>query len=74
MTTTTIVEGCRRGERRFQRELVNRFSPQLHTVALRYLPDNAHAQDVLQDSLVKILTGSGCGAKFPPKPLAWTRR
>jgi RNA polymerase sigma-70 factor (ECF subfamily) len=56
MTTTTIVEGCRRGERRFQRELVNRFSPQLHTVALRYLPDNAHAQDVLQDSLVKILT------------------
>lgn len=56
MTLATIIEGCRREERRFQRELVNRFSPQLYSVALRYLPDHAHAQDVLQDSLVKILT------------------
>jgi len=56
MTIATIIEGCRRKDRRFQRELVNRFSPQLYTVALRYMPDKAHAQDVLQDSLVKIIT------------------
>ncbi len=56
MTVATIIEGCRRGQRSFQRELVDRFSPQLFTVALRYVPDHAHAQDVLQDSLVKILT------------------
>lgn len=56
ITVETILEGCRREERQFQRELVDRFSPQLFTVALRYVPDHAHAQDVLQDSLVKILT------------------
>lgn len=56
MTLTTLVEGCRRRERRFQRALVDRFSAQLLTTARRYLPDHAHAQDVLQDSLVKILT------------------
>ncbi|MEM9930662.1 MAG: sigma factor, partial [Bacteroidota bacterium] len=56
MTLTTLIEGCRREDRRFQRELVNRFSPQLFAVALRYMPDHAHAKDVLQDSLVKILT------------------
>ncbi len=56
MTLATIIEGCRREERNFQRELVDRYSPQLFSVALRYLPDHAHAQDVLQDSLVKILT------------------
>lgn len=56
MTIGTIIEGCRRNERRFQRELVRRFSPQLYTVALRYMPDTAHAKDVLQDSLVKIFT------------------
>lgn len=56
MTIATIIEGCRRGQRVFQKELVDRFGPQLFTIALRYVPDHAHAQDVLQDSLVKILT------------------
>ena len=59
MTIPAIIEGCRREERSCQRELVDRFSPQLFTVALRYLPDHAHAKDVLQDSLVKILTRIG---------------
>lgn len=56
VTIATLIEGCRRGDRRFQRELVDRFSPRLYAIARRYLPDEAHAQDVLQDSLVKILT------------------
>lgn len=56
MTIATLIEGCRLGQRSFQKELVERFSPQLFTIALRYVPDHAHAQDVLQDSLVKILT------------------
>lgn len=56
MTTATIIEGCRLGQREFQKELVDRFGPQLFTIALRYVPDHAHAQDVLQDSFLKILT------------------
>lgn len=56
MTIATLIEGCRRGQRSFQKELVDRFGPQLFTIALRYVPDHAHAQDVMQDSFVKILT------------------
>ncbi|MEM1357755.1 MAG: sigma-70 family RNA polymerase sigma factor [Bacteroidota bacterium] len=55
MTINTIIEGCRRKKPRCQRELVVRFSPGLLTVARRYAPDNAMAQDILQDSLVRIL-------------------
>jgi RNA polymerase sigma-70 factor (ECF subfamily) len=56
MTVATIIEGCRRGQRNVQKELVDRFGPQLFSIAMRYVPDYAHAQDVLQDSLIKILT------------------
>lgn len=56
MTLTTLIEGCRRGQRHVQQELVERYGPRLFAVALRYVPDHAHAQDVLQDSFVKILT------------------
>lgn len=56
MTTATIIDGCRLGQRVYQKELVDRFGPQLFTIALRYVPDHAHAQDVLQDSFIKILT------------------
>ncbi|MEM9259672.1 MAG: sigma-70 family RNA polymerase sigma factor, partial [Bacteroidota bacterium] len=55
MTINTIIEGCRRKKPRCQRELVVQFSPVLLTVARRYAPDNAMAQDILQDSLVRIL-------------------
>lgn len=55
MTITTIIEGCRRGRAECQRELVLRYSGQLLAVARRYAPDNATAQDVLQDSFVRIL-------------------
>ncbi len=56
LTTAAIVEGCRRGDRLYQKALVDRFSPQLFAVALRYVPDRGYAKDVLQDSLIKIFT------------------
>lgn len=55
MTLNTIVEGCRRNKAECQRELVVRFSPKLMTIARRYAPDNATAQDILQDALIRIL-------------------
>ncbi len=55
MTLTTIIEGCKRGKPRCQRELVLRYSPLLMSVARRYTPDNSTAQDVLQDSFIKII-------------------
>lgn len=55
MTVTTIIEGCKRKDPRCQRALVLKFSGLLLSVARRYTPDNFTAQDILQDSLVRIL-------------------
>lgn len=55
MTLTTIIEGCRRGDPRCQRALVMKFSGLLLSVARRYTPDNFTAQDILQDSFVRII-------------------
>lgn len=55
MTLTTIIEGCRRQDPRCQRALVLKFSGLLLSVARRYTPDNSTAQDILQDSFIRIL-------------------
>lgn len=55
MTVTTIIEGCRRGDQRCQRELVLKYSGLLLSVARRYTPDNSTAQDILQDSFIRII-------------------
>lgn len=55
MTLTTIIEGCRRSDPRCQRALVMKFSGRLLSVARRYTPDQFTAQDILQDSFIRIL-------------------
>ena len=52
-----IINGCKAQDQLFQKELVLRYSPLLMTVSKRYTDDYPAAQDVLQDSLVKILRG-----------------
>lgn len=49
-----MIEGCKREQPRYQRELVERYAPMLLTVARRYACDRHAAQDVLQEALIKI--------------------
>jgi len=49
-----IIDGCRKRNPAAQKALVDKFSPQLYTVALRYMGQAALAQDVLQDAYIKI--------------------
>lgn len=51
-----IVAGCLKGHVSCQRELVNRFSESLYTVCIRYIGDEHKAQDILQDSFIKIFS------------------
>ena len=73
MSEAQIIEGCRRGDRVAQRELVQRYSSVLLTVARRYTADQPTAQDLLQDSLVKALQSID---SFQARGtfLAWLRR
>lgn len=49
-----IVKGCKKGNPKYQKALVDRFSEQLYTVCLRYIGESNRAQDVLQDSFIRI--------------------
>ncbi len=49
-----LVEGCRRQDRIVQRQLYERFAGKLFVVCKRYVKDPDEAEDVLQDSFVKI--------------------
>lgn len=49
-----IVNGCKKGKAKYQKALVDKFSEQLYTVSLRYMGESNLAQDVLQDSYIRI--------------------
>ena len=52
-----LVTGCVNKDPIAQKELVDKFSPMLYTVCLRYM-GNAHtAKDILQDSFIRIFKG-----------------
>ncbi len=49
-----IIEGCARHDRRAQQQLYDKYSRLLLGVCLRYASDKAEAEDILQDSFLKI--------------------
>jgi RNA polymerase sigma-70 factor (ECF subfamily) len=51
---SNIIQGCLKNEASAQRALVDSFAGYLFTVARRYMPDEASAQDVLQEGFIKI--------------------
>lgn len=52
-----IVEGCIRGERKWQQKLYETFYGKMFGVCLRYTKDREDALDVLQDGFVKVFAG-----------------
>ncbi len=51
-----IVSGCRNGEDAARRELYERFAGRLYNICRRYAANTAEAEDILQNSFVRILT------------------
>jgi RNA polymerase sigma factor (sigma-70 family) len=49
-----IIDGCVRGEKRWQDRLYKKFSSLLFGICLRYAKNRMEAQDVLQEVFVKI--------------------
>jgi RNA polymerase sigma-70 factor, ECF subfamily len=73
MSDRQIIEGCARNERKAQQMLYDKYSRYLLGVCLRYAIDKAEAEDVLQDSFLKIFFNikdfSGTGSF-----IAWLRK
>ncbi len=54
MSDQQIIEGCARHERKAQKVLYEKYSRLLLGVCMRYAGDKAEAEDILQDSFLKI--------------------
>ena len=58
-TQSGLIDACRRGETEAQRALFDLYKDRVYTIALRYSGDPATADDVTQDSLVKLFAAIG---------------
>ena len=53
-TDREIIDGCIRGERKFQKALYEKFSAKMFSVCLRYAADSNKAEDLMQDGFIKV--------------------
>lgn len=49
-----LIAGCCKGDRKAQRELFNLYSKKMKVVAMRYSKSDQEAEDILQESFIKI--------------------
>jgi RNA polymerase sigma-70 factor (ECF subfamily) len=54
MSDQQIIDGCAKQDRKSQQVLYDKYSRLLLGVCLRYVSDKAEAEDILQDSFLKI--------------------
>jgi RNA polymerase sigma-70 factor (ECF subfamily) len=52
-----LLQGCRDGDRAFQRALYDRYCRRMLVVCLRYSKTTAEAEDILQEGFVKVFQG-----------------
>jgi RNA polymerase sigma-70 factor (ECF subfamily) len=68
-----LIKGCVNGDHRSQKLLYETYSSRLYAVCLRYMSSREEAQDVLQDSFVKIFNKIG-SYNFEGAFEGWLRR
>jgi RNA polymerase sigma factor (sigma-70 family) len=59
MDEQELIQGCIAARPKAQKALFDIYAPKLHVVCLRYVKDQMRAQDVLQDTFVKIFANIG---------------
>jgi RNA polymerase sigma-70 factor (ECF subfamily) len=58
-TDHDVIEACRRGESDAFRALFERYKDKVYTIALRYSGDATVAQDIAQETFLKLFAGIG---------------
>jgi len=51
-----IIRQCKKGDKKAQEYIFNKYSPVLFGISLRYMKDRMHADDVMQDAFLTIFT------------------
>lgn len=52
-----LIDGCRKGNRSFQKALYERYARKMTVVCMRYSKTTAEAEDILQEGFVKVFQG-----------------
>jgi RNA polymerase sigma factor (sigma-70 family) len=73
VTELDIIKGCIRNDRQSQRALFERYSGVMLTVCRRYTRHEMEAEDILQDSLIKVFKNID-KFKFEGSFEGWVRR
>jgi len=55
-TQSDLIDACRRGESDGLRALFDLYKDRLYSVALRYSGDSSAAEDIVQDTFLKLTT------------------
>ena len=53
-TESELIDGCRKGDRKMQHELYQRFADKMFAICLRYVRGQQEAEDVLQEAFIKV--------------------
>jgi RNA polymerase sigma-70 factor (ECF subfamily) len=56
MDDSSLIEKCKAGDQRAQRELFDKYAPKMLGVCLRYAKNKEQAEDVLQEGFIKVFT------------------
>lgn len=51
-----LIDGCKKGKAKYQKQLYEMYSPVLMGICLRYAKNQMEAEDILQDAFIKIFT------------------
>jgi len=57
LSENELIEGCRKGNRAFQKALYDRYCRKMLVVCLRYSKTTAEAEDIVQEGFVKVFQG-----------------
>jgi len=68
-----LVNGCKENDRKMQRQLFLVIKDKMMGICLRYAKEKAEAEDILQESFIKIFNKIDC-LKEPDKLESWARR
>ncbi len=52
----SLVDGCRKGDRKRQQQVYERYYGKMMGLCMRYARDHAEAQDLLQEGFIKVFT------------------
>ncbi len=75
MQETELIKGCKKGDRRAQKELYELYSDRMFRLACRYVKIDVDAEDVLIMAFTKVYSGIGGFADQGPGSMgAWIRK